>query len=111
MPKGELIDSHVSEHQCKLAVEALHSHETKKEQTRQEKELLPGKEQNVWLIVTVKKIQAHHKFKPIKMYVIVSALLYLMVLKCMGAQSYRPLFDRPEDNSCVLNHERPSATI
>lgn len=69
MSKTELIDSHVSLKQCKLAVVTLHDHESKKEEKRQETELIAGKEQNVWLIVNVKKIQGTHMFKPTKMYV------------------------------------------
>jgi ribosome biogenesis protein UTP30 len=69
MTKDELIDSRVSLNQCKLAVEALHVHESKKEQKLQESELLPGKEPNVWLNVTVKKIPPGHKFKPVKVCV------------------------------------------
>lgn len=67
MGQDELIDSHVSLKQSKLAVQTLHDHEGKKDQKRQETELLPGKEQNVWLCVTVKKIHPGHKFKPVKM--------------------------------------------
>ncbi|KAF8073529.1 ribosomal protein L1p/L10e family-domain-containing protein [Lyophyllum atratum] len=66
MAKTELIDEKVSVKQCKLAVEALHTHELKKEQKLQESELLPGKEPNIWLNVTVKKIPSGHKFKPAK---------------------------------------------
>ena len=68
MAKDELIDSKVSLKQCRLAVEALHTHESKKLEKLQETELLPGKEQNIWLNVTVKKIPSGHKFKPAKMY-------------------------------------------
>ncbi|KAG6919609.1 hypothetical protein DXG01_003473 [Tephrocybe rancida] len=62
----ELIDERVSVKQCKLAVKALHTHETKKQEKLQETELLPGKEPNLWLNVTVKKIPSGHKFKPVK---------------------------------------------
>lgn len=68
-PKDELIDERVSLKQCKLAVEALHAHEFKKEQELQESELLPGKEPNIWLNVTVKKMPSGHKMKPAKMCV------------------------------------------
>ncbi|RDB18954.1 putative ribosome biogenesis protein C8F11.04 [Hypsizygus marmoreus] len=63
---AKLIDSRVSVKQCKLAIDALHAHESKKEQKLQESELLPGKEPNIWLNVTVKKIPSGHKFKPVK---------------------------------------------
>ncbi|KAG6812717.1 hypothetical protein H0H92_001078 [Tricholoma furcatifolium] len=67
MAPTELIDGRVSLKQCKLAIDALHTHESKKEQQSQETELLPGKEPNIWLNVTVKKMPSGHKFKPAKM--------------------------------------------
>lgn len=69
MGKDELIDAHVSLKQCKLAVEALHAHSAKAAEKQRETELLPGKEHNIWLNVTVKKIGSTHKFKPVKMHV------------------------------------------
>jgi ribosome biogenesis protein UTP30 len=62
-----LIDERVSYKQCKLAMEALHAHESKKQQELEEAELLPGKEPNVWLNVTVKKMPSGFKIKPAKM--------------------------------------------
>ncbi|KAG5222577.1 ribosomal protein L1p/L10e family-domain-containing protein [Salix suchowensis] len=53
MAQDELIDSHVSLVQCTRAVDALVAHESKAEEARNENELLPGKEQNVWLVVTI----------------------------------------------------------
>jgi len=70
MAQLDYIDSRVSLKQCKLAVDALHAHQSKKEKELQDSELLPGKEQNVWLNVTVKKMPSGHKFKPVKMCVI-----------------------------------------
>lgn len=69
MSKEKLIDSHVSIKQCRRAVEALHSHELKKQEKFEETQLLPGKDQHIWLNVTVKQISAGHKLKPLKMYV------------------------------------------
>lgn len=69
MTQDELIDSHVSLVQCTRAVDALVTHESKAEEARNENELLSGKEQNVWLVVTVKKMAPSHKIKPVKMYV------------------------------------------
>ncbi|KAF5382679.1 hypothetical protein D9615_003055 [Tricholomella constricta] len=66
MAKAELIDERVLVSQCKLAINALHTHELKKEQQLQETELLPGKEPNIWLNISVKKIPSGHKFKPAK---------------------------------------------
>jgi ribosome biogenesis protein UTP30 len=68
MAKEELIDSRVSLTQIRKAVEALHSHELKKKEKFEENQLLPAKEQNVWLNVTVKAIPAGHKLKPVRMY-------------------------------------------
>ncbi|KAJ7083005.1 ribosomal protein L1p/L10e family-domain-containing protein [Mycena epipterygia] len=70
MGKDELIDAHVSLKQCKLAVEALHAHSTKAAEKQRETELLPGKEHNIWLNVTVKKIASAHKFKPVKIPIV-----------------------------------------
>jgi ribosome biogenesis protein UTP30 len=69
MAQLDLIDSRVSLKQCKLAVHALHAHQSKKERELQESELLPGKVQNIWLNVTVKKMPSRRKVKPVKMYV------------------------------------------
>jgi ribosome biogenesis protein UTP30 len=71
--KDELIASNVSAKQCKRAVDALMKHVQSYEKKREEHELLPGKEQNVWLQVTVKQMQPEKKLKPIKMY---AALFY-----------------------------------
>ncbi|KAF8158493.1 ribosomal protein L1p/L10e family-domain-containing protein [Crassisporium funariophilum] len=70
MSEEDFIDSHVSVKQCRKAVEALHSHELKKKEKFEENQLLPGKEQNVWLNVTVKQIAANHKFKPTKIPIV-----------------------------------------
>lgn len=69
MSKDDLIDAHVSLKQCRQAVEALHAHELKKKEKFEETQLLPGKDQYVWLNVTVKQISPHHRLKPLKMYV------------------------------------------
>ena len=84
MSKGKaktvLIDSHVSLRQCKLAVDALHAHLLKKEQTAAETELLPGKEQHIWLQVAVKKMQPEKKLKPSKMWVSIVCYIVLHAL-------------------------------
>ncbi|GJE91908.1 ribosomal protein L1 [Phanerochaete sordida] len=64
MAAAQLIDEHVSEKQCKLAVDALLKHESKRQEKLQESQLLPGKEQHVWLQVTVKQMHAEKKLKP-----------------------------------------------
>jgi hypothetical protein len=63
-----LIDSHVSHSQCQKAVEALHSHELKKKEKYEENQILPAREQHIWLNVTVKQVAPTHKVKPLKMY-------------------------------------------
>ncbi|OBZ71449.1 putative ribosome biogenesis protein C8F11.04 [Grifola frondosa] len=67
MSKGKLIDEHVSVHQCKLAVNALLGHALKVEEKKSENQLLSGKEQNVWLVVTQKQMHPEKKLKPAKM--------------------------------------------
>ncbi|KAJ7041271.1 ribosomal protein L1p/L10e family-domain-containing protein [Mycena alexandri] len=66
MASEKLVDSHVSVEQCKRAIKALHTHSTQAAAKKQETELLPGKEQNIWLNVTVKKLASVHRFKPVK---------------------------------------------
>ena len=67
MASSELIDDHVSTRQCKLAVDALLEHEAKRYAKQQESQLLPGKEQHVWLVVTVKQMHPEKKLKPHRM--------------------------------------------
>jgi ribosome biogenesis protein UTP30 len=67
MAKDELIDDHVSLRQCGKAIKALHLHQTKKMAERQERELLPGKEENIWLVVAVKKVSTTLRLKPVRM--------------------------------------------
>ncbi|KAH8114552.1 ribosomal protein L1 [Phellopilus nigrolimitatus] len=64
--KTELIDAHISPSQCKKAIIALTEHATKVTKQREENELLPGKEENVWLVLSVKKTTPEKKLKPHK---------------------------------------------
>ncbi|KAI0088496.1 ribosomal protein L1p/L10e family-domain-containing protein [Irpex rosettiformis] len=66
MTQAELIDEHVSSSQCQLAVEALLKHEQRRQEKLQESQLLPGKEQNVWLVLTTKQMHPEKKLKPHK---------------------------------------------
>ncbi|EPQ54787.1 ribosomal protein L1, partial [Gloeophyllum trabeum ATCC 11539] len=66
MSNTELIDGHVSSLQCKKAVNALLGHALQIQKKKEENELLPGKEQHVWLVVAVKKMQPEKKLKPHK---------------------------------------------
>ncbi|EMD39662.1 hypothetical protein CERSUDRAFT_111967 [Gelatoporia subvermispora B] len=70
MSKSQLIDDHVSAQQCKLAVDALLDHAQKVEAKKSENELLPGKEQNVWLVVTTKQMHPEKKLKPAKIPIV-----------------------------------------
>ncbi|KAJ7802182.1 ribosomal protein L1p/L10e family-domain-containing protein, partial [Mycena olivaceomarginata] len=65
-----LIDGKVDKNQAKKAIDALHAHTTKAQQKQQDTQLLPAKEQHVWLNVTVKKIASAHKFKPVKIPIV-----------------------------------------
>jgi ribosome biogenesis protein UTP30 len=69
MAVNELLDSRVSVSQCDKAVNALYEYATKAAEKEAETELLGAKEQHIWLNVTVKKIPAEHKLKPVKLYV------------------------------------------
>lgn len=66
MSPDELIDERVSLKQCRIAVDALHSYESKRQEKLQEEELITGKEPNVWLNITVKRIPPGHRMKPVK---------------------------------------------
>ncbi len=65
----ELIDGHVSAKQCKRAVTALMEYALKQQQKREENELLPGKEDCIWLQISVKRVHAEAKLKPRRMCV------------------------------------------
>lgn len=65
----ELIDSHVSINQCRRAVTTLMEYALKRQEKREESELLPGKEENIWLQIAVKEIHGEAKLKPHKMCV------------------------------------------
>ncbi|KAI9450220.1 ribosomal protein L1p/L10e family-domain-containing protein [Lactarius psammicola] len=60
----ELIDGHVSLKQCKRAVTALMEYALKQQHKREENELLSGKEECIWLQISVKRVHAEAKLKP-----------------------------------------------
>ncbi|KAI9569092.1 ribosomal protein L1p/L10e family-domain-containing protein [Boletus coccyginus] len=64
--KPELLDARVSVKQCKRAIDALHAYATKLEKDRAETELLPGKEQHIWLQIAVKTMHPEQKLKPFR---------------------------------------------
>ncbi|KZT38913.1 ribosomal protein L1 [Sistotremastrum suecicum HHB10207 ss-3] len=66
MGSDTLIDDHVSQKQTKLAAVALHKHALSKQAQRESTELLPGKEEYVWLVVAVKKVHPEKKLKPFR---------------------------------------------
>ncbi|KAF9453160.1 ribosomal protein L1 [Macrolepiota fuliginosa MF-IS2] len=70
MTKEDLIDDRVSPSQIQKAVDALHTYESKKQQEREETELLPGKEPNIWLNITVKQVAPKNKIKPVKIPIV-----------------------------------------
>ncbi|KAF8631012.1 hypothetical protein AX15_002625 [Amanita polypyramis BW_CC] len=70
MAKDELIDDHVSLQQCEKAINALHSHQSKKQAEQEKNELLPGKEENIWLNVSVKKVSPTLKLKPVRIPIV-----------------------------------------
>jgi len=66
---AELIDNHVSVKQCRRGITALMEYVLKEQQKREANELLPGKEENIWLQLAVKEVHAEAKLKPHKMCV------------------------------------------
>ncbi|KAG9118437.1 hypothetical protein FRC07_007056 [Ceratobasidium sp. 392] len=60
----DLIDSHVSVKQAKLAIDALLKHASKVQADREETELLGAKDELVWLNVNVKQVHPEKKLKP-----------------------------------------------
>lgn len=81
MAKDELIDAHVSISQCKKAATALLTHAKKVAEKKAESELLPGKEENVWLVLSVKKVSPEKKLKPFRMYV--RYYIFKIFMKCL----------------------------
>ncbi|KAH9952495.1 ribosomal protein L1p/L10e family-domain-containing protein [Russula dissimulans] len=63
---AEFIDGQVSVKQCRRAVSALMEYALKQKQKREENELLPGKEEGIWLQIAVKEVHAEAKLKPHK---------------------------------------------
>ncbi|KAG9085913.1 hypothetical protein FRC06_003370 [Ceratobasidium sp. 370] len=61
---SNLIDSHVSVKQAKLAIDALLKHAAKVQAERDETELLGAKDELVWLNVNVKRVHPEKKLKP-----------------------------------------------
>lgn len=108
MAHEDLIDARVSIGQCKKAVDALHTHEFNKEQKLQESELLPGKEPNIWLNVTVKKMPSSHNFKPAKMYVKSQSCASRIDHQF---QSYRTPISRSANDTDMSYHQGPSTRI
>ncbi|PAV16927.1 ribosomal L1 [Pyrrhoderma noxium] len=66
MAKKDIIDEHVSVSQSKKAISALLGHATKVAEQKEETELISGKEENIWLVLSVKKTSAEKKLKPSK---------------------------------------------
>jgi len=64
---SDLIDSHVSIAQSKLAIDALLTHAQKERQAAEETEILGAKEDHVWLVVATKQMHAEKKLKPFSM--------------------------------------------
>ncbi|KAF5314951.1 hypothetical protein D9619_007390 [Psilocybe cf. subviscida] len=70
MAQTELIDEHVSLEQCSKAVNSLHAYQIKEKEKFEEGQLLPAREQYLWLNVTVKTLPTAHKLKPVKIPIV-----------------------------------------
>jgi ribosome biogenesis protein UTP30 len=103
-----IIDGHVSAKQCKLAVDALLKHETQRQAKLEESSLLPGKEQHVWLQVTVKQMHPEKKLKPHKMYAshVIRVASFTMIC---NLQSSRAPHRRPSRITNLSHYKRPTA--
>lgn len=112
MAQGKLIDEHVSEKQCKMAVDALLDHALKAQQKKQDTELLADKEQNVWLVVTVKQMHPEKKLKPHRMCVIsICCFLHIHTRLQMLSKTARTSFGRPTHIGCMSHHQGSSTRI
>lgn len=67
MGSEELIGDHVSSAQCSKALKALYAYATKKRDERDAGELLPSKDEHVWLVVGTKVMHPEKKLKPRRM--------------------------------------------
>jgi len=99
----ELIDDHVSAKQCQRAVTALLDHALEFQQKQQESELLPGKEQHVWLQVAVKKMHPEKKLKPMKMCVVSLFTVVCWLRACSPIQF--PLVDPRTSSVCLITKD------
>ncbi|KAI5989121.1 ribosomal protein L1p/L10e family-domain-containing protein [Pisolithus albus] len=105
MAKTELIDGHVSLKQCKRAVAALHDYATKKEKEREEKELLPGKDEHIWLQITVKRMQPIQKLKPVRIplkHTLVDPRTSSFISRVVGIEKLRGKFKAFEARRLLL---------
>jgi ribosome biogenesis protein UTP30 len=73
---AELVDGRVSVKQCTHAVTVLMEYALKQQEKREENELLPGKEESIWLQIAVKEIHGEAKLKPHRMCVEVPPYLF-----------------------------------
>ncbi|KAH8085941.1 ribosomal protein L1p/L10e family-domain-containing protein [Cristinia sonorae] len=83
----ELIDEHVSVEQSQRALDALLKHVAKHREAKAETQLFEGKEQNVWLLLTVKQMQPEKKLKPAKLPIV------------------HPLVDPRESSICLITKD------
>jgi hypothetical protein len=122
----ELIDSHVSTSQCAKAIDALLKHATKVARRKEEHELLPGREENVWLVLSVKKVTPEKKLKAHKMYCNIllhcphyqhftdevrNILCLSMILSVNETQPARAPHRRPAHDPRLPHHQRPPKRV
>ena len=108
--KDVLIDSHVSSNQAKKAVVALLKHQTKIAKQKEETELLPGREENIWLVLSVKKANSGKKLKLHRMCV-VSLSLRRMCTDSTCVQSIGTSNNRPSHEPSMPHHEGSSERV
>jgi ribosome biogenesis protein UTP30 len=99
---AELIDGHVPVNQCRRAVMALMEYALKQQEKREENQLLPGNEENIWLQIAVKEIYGEVKLKPHKMCV--NASISFKAYMLYSPIKY-PLVDPRTSSVCLITKD------
>jgi ribosome biogenesis protein UTP30 len=99
-----LIDAHLSTSQSQLAINALLKHSQKAKEKNEERELLGGREEAIWLVVAVKRMHPEKKLKPYTMCVV---FLFFGSPSLYDARSplAHPLIDPRVTSICLITKD------
>ena len=100
-----LIDSHVSRAQIHTAVQALISHVRKSKSRDDELELLGSREDYVWLVLATKRMHPEQRFKPFKMYVLMSVQPVTPKYGWCYRPLSHPLVDPTNSSICLITKD------